>query len=57
MDLKSVLMMMMKDVKKEIKENTGKQLATFKEEIQKSLRELQENTTKQVMELNKTIQI
>jgi cell division protein FtsL len=55
MDLKSLLMMMMEDIKKEIQENTGKQLA-FKEEPQKSIRELQENTTKQVMELNKTIQ-
>ena len=49
-------MMMMEDFKKEIQENTGKQLEAFKEETQKSLRELQENTTKQVMELNKTIQ-
>ena len=56
MDLKSLLMMMMEDFKKEIQENTGKQLEAFKEETQKSLRELQENTTKQVMELNKTIQ-
>ena len=55
MDLKSLLMMMMEDFKKEIQENTGKQLEAFKEETQKSLRELQENTTKQVMELNKTI--
>ena len=54
MDLKSLLMMMMEDFKKEIQENTGKQLEAFKEETQKSLRELQENTTKQVMELNKT---
>jgi hypothetical protein len=56
MDLKSLLMMMMEDFKKEIQENTGKQLEAFKEETQNSLRELQENTTKQVMELNKTIQ-
>ena len=56
MDLKSLLMMMMEDFKKEIQENTGKQLEAFKEETQKCLRELQENTTKQVMELNKTIQ-
>ena len=56
MDRKSLLMMMMEDFKKEIQENTGKQLEAFKEETQKSLRELQENTTKQVMELNKTIQ-
>jgi predicted transcriptional regulator len=56
MNLKSLLMMMMEDFKKEIQENTGKQLEAFKEETQKSLSELQENTTKQVMELNKTIQ-
>jgi predicted transcriptional regulator len=56
MDLKSILMMMMEDFKKEIQENTCKQLEAFKEETQKSLRELQENTTKQVMKLNKTIQ-
>ena len=49
-------MMMMEDFKKEIQENTGKQLEAFEEETQKSLRELQENTTKQVKELNKTIQ-
>jgi hypothetical protein len=54
MDLKSLLMMMMEGIKKEIQENTGKQLEAFKEETQKSLRELQENTKKQVMELNKT---
>ena len=46
MDLKSLLMMMMEDFKKEIQENTGKQLEAFEEETQKSLRELQENTTK-----------
>ena len=63
MDLKSLLMMMMEDFKKdinnslkEIQENTGKQVEALKEETQKSLKELQENTTKQVMELNKTIQ-
>jgi uncharacterized protein YlxW (UPF0749 family) len=56
MDLKSLFMMTMEDVKKEIQENTSKQLEDFKEETQKSLRELQENTTKQVMELYKTIQ-
>jgi hypothetical protein len=40
MDLKSLLMMMMmEDIKKE---NTDKQLEDFKEETQKSLRELQE---------------
>jgi thymidylate synthase len=63
MDLKSLLMMMMEDYKKEINNslkeihvNTGKQLEALKEETQKSLKELQENTTKQVKELNKTIQ-
>ena len=62
-DLKSLLMMMIEDFKKdinnslkEIQENTGKQLEALKEETQKSLKELQENTTKQVKELNKTIQ-
>jgi hypothetical protein len=33
MDLKSLLMMMMEDFKKEIQENAGKQLEAFKEEI------------------------
>ena len=32
--LKSLLMMMMEDFKKEIQENTGKQLEAFKEEMQ-----------------------
>jgi predicted transcriptional regulator len=54
MDLKSLLMMMMEDIMKEIQESTGKQLEAFKEETQKSIKELQENTTKQVKELNKT---
>ena len=49
-------MMMMEDVKKEIKEDTSKQLEVFKEETQKCLIELQENNTKKEMELNKTIQ-
>ena len=48
-------MMMMDNFKKEIQENTGKQLEAHKEETQKSLKELKENTTKQVKELNKTI--
>jgi L-2-hydroxyglutarate oxidase LhgO len=51
MDLKSLMMMMMEDLNKEIQENTGKQLEAFKEETQKRLRELQENNTKQEMEL------
>jgi hypothetical protein len=56
--LKSLLMMMIGDFKKdinnslkEIQENTGKQLEALKEETQKSLKEFQENTTKQVKEL------
>jgi hypothetical protein len=56
MDLKSLLMMMTEDFKKEIQENTGKQLEAFKEQTQKSLRQLKESTTKQMMELNKNIQ-
>ena len=40
MDLKSLLMMMMEDFKREIKESTGKKLEAFKEETQKSLKEL-----------------
>jgi gas vesicle protein len=62
-DLKSHLMMLIEDFKKdinnslkEIQENTGKQVETLKEETQKSPKELQQNTTKQVKELNKTIQ-
>jgi hypothetical protein len=39
-----------------MQENTGKQVETFKEETQKSLKELQDNTTKQVKEFDKTIQ-
>jgi gas vesicle protein len=52
-DLKSLLMMMIEDIKKDInnslkdiQENTGKQLEALKEETQKSLKELQENTIK-----------
>jgi gas vesicle protein len=63
MDLKSILMMMIKDFKKginsslkEVQENTGKQVETLKEETQKSLEQLQENPAKQVKELNKIIQ-
>ena len=40
MDLKSLLMMMMEDFKKEIQENTDKELEAFKEETQKFLRDL-----------------
>jgi hypothetical protein len=41
MDLKSLLMMMVEDFKKEIQKNTGKHLEALKEETEKSLRELQ----------------
>jgi hypothetical protein len=37
MDLKSLLMMMIEDVNKEIKEDMGKQLEAFKEKTQKCL--------------------
>jgi hypothetical protein len=37
MYLKSLLMMMIEDFKKEIQGNTGKQLKALKEETQKSL--------------------
>jgi hypothetical protein len=53
-DQKSLLMMVIKDIKKdinnsfkEIQEGTGKQLEALKEETQKSLKELQKNTIKQ----------
>jgi hypothetical protein len=36
MNLKSLLMMMMENFKKEIRENTDKQLEALKEETQKS---------------------
>jgi hypothetical protein len=40
-DIKSLLMVMIKDFKKDInKENTGKQLEALKEETHKSLKEL-----------------
>jgi hypothetical protein len=63
-DLKSLLMMMIEDIKKDIKNNflkerrgkTGKQLEALKEETQKSLKELQEDKIKQTKERNKTIQ-
>jgi gas vesicle protein len=52
-DLKSYLMMLVEDFKKdinnplkEIQENIGKQVETLKKEKQKSLKELEENTTK-----------
>jgi hypothetical protein len=52
-DLKSLLMMMIEDFKKDInnslkemQENTGKQLEVLKEETQKSLKEFQENTNR-----------
>ena len=56
MDLKSFLMIMMEDLKKEIQENTDEHLDAFKEDTKKCLRELQENNIKQEMELNKTMQ-
>ena len=55
LDLKSLLMMMMEDIKKEIQENTAKQLEVSKEETQKCLRELQGDNTKQEMELNNSL--
>jgi hypothetical protein len=62
-DLKSLLMRMTEDIKKdinnslkEIQENTGTQLEALKEEAQKPLKELQENTIKQAKVRNKTIQ-
>jgi DNA anti-recombination protein RmuC len=61
-DLKSYLMMMIEDFKKDINNtfkdiqgNTDKQVEAFKEETEKYLKELQENKTKQVKELNKTV--
>ena len=55
MDLKSLLMMMMEDSKKdinnslkEIQENTGKQLEALKGETQKSCKELQERTGERI---------
>ena len=63
LDLKSLLMMVIEDFKKdinnflkEIQENTGKQVEILKEETQKSLKELQENTIKVAKKMNKTIQ-
>jgi hypothetical protein len=63
MGLKSLLIMMMEDLKKdinnslkEIQVNTGKQVEVLKEETQKSLKELQENTIKWKKEMNKSIQ-
>nr|AAQ96228.1 LRRGT00015 [Rattus norvegicus] len=63
LDLKPLFMIMMEDLKKdlnnprkEMQNNTSKQVEALKEETQKSLKELQENTTKQMKELNKTIQ-
>jgi hypothetical protein len=62
-DLKSHLMMMREEFKKdinnslkEIQEKTGKQLEALKKETQKSLKDLRKNTNKQVKELKKTIQ-
>jgi hypothetical protein len=62
-DLKSYLMMLLDDFKKdinnslkEIQENTAKQVEGLKEEAQKSLKELQENTAKQVYVLKEETQ-
>jgi uncharacterized protein YllA (UPF0747 family) len=62
-DIKSHLMKMIKDLKKDInnsliqiQENIGKQVETLKEETHKSFKEIEENAIKQVKELNKTIQ-
>ena len=49
--------MMMEDLKKEIQENTGKQLQAFKEEKQKCLRELQENSTTEQFWYNCMVQL
>ena len=57
MDLKPLLLMMKEDFKKEIQENTGKQLEALKEETQKFLKDLQENITKQVKERTKPSRI
>jgi hypothetical protein len=61
--LKSPLMMMIGDFKKDInnslkdmQENTTRQVEALKEETQKSLKEVQENTIKQEKEINKAIQ-
>jgi len=58
LDLKSHLIMMIEDFKKDIKnslremqENTSKQVEALREETQKSLKELQQNTIKQVKKL------
>jgi chromosome segregation ATPase len=68
LDVKSYLMMMVEDIKKdfkkppqEIQENTAKEVQIFKEKQENTtkrvavLKEQQKNTTKQMMELNKTI--
>jgi hypothetical protein len=59
-DLKSHLMMMREDVKKdisnslkEIQEITGKPAENLKEETHKSLKEIQKSTTKNMKELKK----
>jgi len=63
LDLKSHLIMVMEDFKKDIKnslremqENTNKQAEAYREETQKSLKELQENTIKEVKELKMEIE-
>jgi len=63
LDLKSYLIMMIEDFKKDIKnsltemeENINKQVEAYREESQKSLKEFQENTIKQVKELKMKIE-
>jgi len=63
LDLRSHLIMMTEDFKKDIKnsltemqENTNKQVEAYRKETQKSLKELQENTIKQVKELKMEIE-
>jgi prephenate dehydrogenase len=61
--LKSLLMMMIEDFKKNINnslkeiQNTVKQVEALKEQTQKSLKELQENTIKKAKEMNKPSRI
>jgi gas vesicle protein len=62
-DLKSYLMMLVKDFRKginnslkEIQENIDKHVEVLKEEAQKSVKKLQENTAKQVKVLKEETQ-
>jgi len=63
LDLKSYLIMMMEDFKKDTKnslretqENRNKQVEVYREESQKSLKEFQENIIKQLNELKMEIE-